>query len=145
MISLHKKTPAPASPDITPLLDVVFILLIFFVVSAVFTARGLNMDLPDADTAKPITQKSLRIELLPEGKVLCDGTPSTLLDISHKLEDAAALPIARQPECIMLKSAPDVRVARFVHIVDMVRQHGFNNLVIAAATKQQKSAKKTAK
>ncbi|KAB1440267.1 ExbD/TolR family protein [Pseudodesulfovibrio senegalensis] len=144
MISLHKNTPAPATPDITPLLDVVFILLIFFVVSAVFTARGLTMDLPEAQTAKPIAQKSLRIELLPDGKLLYDGQPATLLDISHKLTDAAALPVSRQPECIMLKSAPNVRVKRFVGMVDMVRRHGFNNLVIATAARQPEPAHKAA-
>ncbi len=131
MISFRHGSRRLAAPDITPLLDVVFILLIFFVISAVFTARGMDMELPDAETAHPVSGKSLEIELRSDGSLTCDGAPATLRDVSFILDRAAAMAPASQPGRILLKAAPEAKVAPFVAVVDMVRKHGFSNLLIA--------------
>lgn len=138
MISFKRHTLAPASPDITPLLDVVFILLIFFVVSTVFTAKGMDMELPPAESSKPVAGKSLEIELREDGTVTCDTQPITLLSLSHKLNIIAEKPLAMQPAHILLKSAPQARVERFVRIVDIVRTQGFSNLVIVTSSRDEK-------
>lgn len=134
MINFRRRVPQSAAPDITPLLDVVFILLIFFVVSAVFTARGMDMELPDAQTARPVSGKSMEIRLAADGTLACDGTLATARDLSFMLERAAALPLASQPGRILFQAAPEARVDAFVQVVDMVRKHGFSNLVIATRT-----------
>jgi biopolymer transport protein ExbD len=131
MINFKLNAPTPASPDITPLLDVVFILLIFFVVSAVFTAKGVDIELPYAETARAVTGKSMEIELKENGDIFCDTTPVTLNDLSHLLQNTFDRPVSLQPDHILLKSAPKARVERFVRIVDTVRKTGFNNLIIA--------------
>jgi len=135
MINFKRNAPKPAAPDITPLLDVVFILLIFFVVSAVFTAKGVDIELPYAETARTVTSKSMEIELRENGDILCDTTPITLNDLDHLLQNTFDRPIALQPDHILLKSSPGARVERFVRIVDMVRKTGFNNLIIATNTR----------
>ncbi|NDV18463.1 biopolymer transporter ExbD [Pseudodesulfovibrio sp. JC047] len=135
MISFQRHTPRPASPDITPLLDVVFILLIFFVVSSVFTAKGMDMELPTAESSTPVSGKSMEIELRANGDILCDTHPVTLDALSVQLQSMAIRPLAQQPVHILLKSAPQATVEHFVRIVDMVRSNGFSNLVIATSTK----------
>jgi len=139
MISFEQKKPRPASPDITPLLDVVFILLIFFVVSTVFTAKGMEMELPPAESSKPVSGKSMEIELRTNGDVFCDTKPITLLSLAYKLQSTASQPLAQQPAHILLKSAPQARVEQFVRIVDLVRSNGFSNLVIATSTKGEEA------
>ena len=136
MINFKRNAPRPASPDITPLLDVVFILLIFFVVSAVFTAKGVDIELPYAETARAVTGRSMEIELKENGDILCDTTPVTLNDLTHLLRDTSDRPVSLQPDHILLKSSPEARVERFVKIVDLVRKSGFNNLVIATNTRR---------
>lgn len=131
MIFFNHQTIKPASPDLTPLLDVVFILLIFFVVSTVYTAKGVKMDLPSAETAKPIAGKSMEIELRENGKIFCDMQPVTFHDLSHELHIMASKPAAMQPDNILLKSVPQAQVEDFVRIVDLVRKEGCGNLVIA--------------
>ncbi|SNR74343.1 outer membrane transport energization protein ExbD [Humidesulfovibrio mexicanus] len=137
MISFKRCTPKPSSPDITSLLDVVFILLLFFVVSSVFTARGMDMELPDAETAHPVSGKSMEIQLAADGSLSCDGNPATLRDLSFILERTAGLPPASQPGRILLKAQPEAHVDVFVRVVDMVRKHGFSNVVIATRTSGQ--------
>lgn len=136
MINFKRNAPRPAAPDITPLLDVVFILLIFFVVSAVFTAKGVDIELPYAETARAVTGRSMEIELKENGDILCDTTPVTLNDLIHLLRDTSDRPVSLQPDHILLKSSPEARVERFVKIVDLVRKSGFNNLVIATNTRR---------
>ena len=119
MINFTQHAPRPALPDITPLLDVVFILLIFFVVSAVFTAKGVDIELPYAETARTVTGKSMEIELRDNGDILCDTTKVTMKDLSHLLQNTFDRPFARQPDHILLKSTPGARVEWFVKIVDL--------------------------
>lgn len=139
MVSFEQKKPSPASPDITPLLDVVFILLIFFVVSTVFTAKGMEMELPPAESSKPVSGKSMEIELRTNGDVFCDTKPITLLSLAYKLQSTASQPLALQPAHILLKSAPQARVEQFVRIVDLVRSNGFSNLVIATRARGEEA------
>ena len=134
MISFNKVRTRSASPDITPLLDVVFIMLIFFVVSTVFTAKGMDMELPSAESSMPVYGKSMEIELRQSGDLLCDMTPISAPALSNRLRIIAALPFENQPQNILFKAAPTARVEAFVHIVDMVRKHGFSNLVIVTKT-----------
>ncbi len=130
MIAFTRARPRSASPDITPLLDVVFILLIFFVVSTVFAARGMDMELPSADSAKPVYGTSMEIQLRADGGLTCDGESITPDALDNRLRVVSGLPFAKQPQNILLKSDPEARVEDFVHVVDMVRTRGFANLVI---------------
>lgn len=130
MVSFKHHSPAPASPDITPLLDVVFILLIFFVVSTVFSAKGMDIELPSAESSKSVSGKSLEIQLCKDGSIVCDTQAMTLRSLSHKLHNIAEKPPAMHPAHILLKSAPQAQVENFIRIVDIVRTQGFSNLVI---------------
>ena len=130
MISFSRIRPRSAVPDITPLLDVVFILLIFFVVSTVFTTRGMDMELPSADSSTPVYGKSLEIELRENGDLFCDAQPISSDALSNRLRVIAQRPFAQQPQNILFRAAPRADVEHFVRVVDMVRTHGFSNLVI---------------
>jgi biopolymer transport protein ExbD len=135
MISFSRIRSRTAVPDITPLLDVVFILLIFFVVSTVFTAKGMDMELPSADSSTPVYGKSMEIELRENGDLLCDTQPISSDALSNRLRVTAALPFEKQPQNILFKAAPHADVESFVRVVDMVRTHGFSNLVIVTRTR----------
>lgn len=137
------RTRQPASPDITPLLDVVFILLIFFVVSTVFAARGMDMELPSAESSMPVYGTSLEIELRADGGLACDAEPISPAVLDNRLRVISRLPFEKQPQNILFKAAPDAEVANFVRIVDMVRKHGFGNLVIVTRSTNGRGAGNT--
>ncbi|MEX1197202.1 MAG: biopolymer transporter ExbD [Pseudohongiellaceae bacterium] len=60
--------------DLTPMLDVVFILLIFFIVTSVFvTEAGIEVNKPQASTAQPRTQDLILIAVSPDGEIWIDG------------------------------------------------------------------------
>ena len=60
--------------DLTPMLDVVFILLIFFIVTSVFvTEAGIDVNKPDASTAEPRSQDLILIAVSGDGQIWIDG------------------------------------------------------------------------
>ena len=59
--------------DMTPMIDVVFLLLIFFVMAASFTVRGLDVELPPAKTSEPVAGRVVKWELTQDGVFRLDG------------------------------------------------------------------------
>lgn len=64
----------PGEIDLTPMLDVVFILLIFFIVTSVFiTEAGIEVSKPEASTAEPKSKDLILIAVSPSGDIWIDG------------------------------------------------------------------------
>lgn len=64
----------PGEIDLTPMLDVVFILLIFFIVTSVFiTEAGIEVLKPEASTAEPKSKDLILIAVSADGQVWIDG------------------------------------------------------------------------
>jgi biopolymer transport protein ExbD len=93
----HKKPPLMM--DVTPLVDVVFLLLIFFMVTTTFSAgKGIKLDLPKAKTAEKFSadlkHKDIRVVVDAKGQYYIDGDlvskerlPAALLTASHNRKD----------------------------------------------------------
>jgi len=66
----------PGEIDLTPMLDVVFILLIFFIVTSVFvTEAGIDVSKPQASTAEPKSKDLILIAVTSNGEVWMNGEP----------------------------------------------------------------------
>src|SRR5690554_1116927 len=64
----------PGEIDLTPMLDVVFILLIFFIVTSVFvTEAGIEVLKPEASTAEPKSKDLILIAVTADGDIWIDG------------------------------------------------------------------------
>ncbi|MBF0382372.1 MAG: biopolymer transporter ExbD [Magnetococcales bacterium] len=89
----------PLSMDVTPLVDVVFLLLIFFMVTTTFsTEKGIKLDLPKAKTAEKFSadlkDKDISVKVDTNGLYYIDGVlvsneqlPAALLTASHNKKD----------------------------------------------------------
>ena len=76
MSKFRKKADQPGSIDISPLIDVVFILLIFFMVSTTFVKdTQLDLQRPSAASGKKASSAALRIVLDQKGGVFVDDVP----------------------------------------------------------------------
>lgn len=121
-------------PDITPLLDVVFILLIFFIVAAAFAVRGMEVELPPAKNSRPLAGRILELRLAGDGSLSCEGkilTPDALGEFLRYRAETDRLAGITQPRNLVLRAAPNAPVAALVRIVDVVRSMGGDKLVIA--------------
>ncbi|MEX0618352.1 MAG: biopolymer transporter ExbD [Pseudohongiellaceae bacterium] len=69
-----KDEEAAGEIDLTPMLDVVFILLIFFIVTSVFIKEaGIDVAKPEASTADPRLKDLILIAVSPQGDIWIDG------------------------------------------------------------------------
>ena len=117
-----------AMPDVTPILDVVFILLIFFVLAAAFAIHGDDIRLPQSSTARVFAGKPIEIEIAADGALSSDHQPITLHDIGFLVRNGGD----KTPRRILLKTDKEAPVGVFLGVVDAIRSHGGDRMVIAA-------------
>ena len=115
------------NPDLTPLIDVVFLILIFFMVSSTFKKEelALLLTLPDANSAtQEIDKEELNIELSKD-EVALKGKK-----ISFEGLDGALEHVKDKQKTINVRIDKDVTYERVVQLLDLLNKHGLNNLAL---------------
>lgn len=128
---------AKEEPDIniTSLIDVVFLLLIFFMVSTTFEQQAaLRVDLPDASAVESTQEVPERLEVVVdrEGRMFIND--NALINSEQRTVRAAFLEAARDDRSlpIILRADRDTPHHFVVSVMDAAAALGFNNLSIAA-------------
>lgn len=115
------------STDLTPLVDVIFILLIFFIVTSVFKKDELvlMLDLPSSN-AKETTFEKKEITLeLSQHKIAYEGKEIELNDLNLALRV-----IKNKKDPIILRIDKNVKYEKVVKILDLLQEHNLNNLAL---------------
>jgi biopolymer transport protein ExbD len=116
--------------DVTPLIDIIFQLVLFFMVSTTFvTAPGIEVDLPrsSADTILR-EQDDLSIWIAADGAVYVDDRPVDFAGLTAAMDTAAR---TNPGTLIMLKADREVDHGRVVAVMDAARNRGLTQLAIA--------------
>jgi len=133
----NQETP---SIEIAPLIDVVFLLLLFFMVTTEFSARpGLMIRLPEIQTGKPVTTAmKVDVSITMAGDIYVDGEPVAEKDLKTTLKKAA-----RNPEStvVVLSADKSIPHGRVVSMMDVMRGLGLKRIVIAARWEKDPKAK----
>ncbi len=116
--------------ELTPLIDVVLLLLIFFTVSTTFLRqRALAVALPEAPTASPAAVRlALVVEVDASGETLVDGR--RLANAGALVDALAAEHEAGRP--LLLAADRDARHHAVVRVLDAARRAGFVDVQLAA-------------
>jgi biopolymer transport protein ExbD len=124
----NEKTGVGSTLDLTPIVDVVFNLLIFFALSLNFaaTSGGINVKLPSASSAEPVKSEQLTINLTQAGQVYYNDKEINIDDLSSKLKD-----IEDKDSLIIIRADNSVPHGQVVEIMDIVKTEGFSKLAIA--------------
>ena len=122
------------TPDITPLIDVVFILLIFFIVSSVFKKDelALVLNLPTSSAQEiELKQKELIIELNSD-KLAVYGKEITL----ELLEQEIAA-IEDKEKNIIFRIDKEVKYEKIIEVLEVLQKHQLFNISLITDTKKQ--------
>ena len=116
--------------DITPLIDIVFIMLIFFIVTAVFVKEsGVEIERPQAETASLQTQMSILVGITENNEVYLNHRPVDLRAVRpHVLRLLAENPQGG----VVIQADRNSRNHTLVQVIDQVRQAGVQKIAIAA-------------
>lgn len=124
----------PSRPSVTiniaPLVDVVFLLVIFFAVSTTFLdTAGLALELPESDSTAGREPQELSVLLLADDRVVFAGETVTLAELRRQLGEAIA---AREEKVVVLRADAATRHGEVVRVMDVIRDAGASGLTVAA-------------
>ncbi|OUR74694.1 biopolymer transporter ExbD [Arcobacter sp. 31_11_sub10_T18] len=113
--------------DLTPLIDVVFILLIFFIVSSVFKKEelALILDLPSSHAKEvEVDVKQVAIELSPK-KLAYKGKEVTLEQLERNFEN-----VLDKKQAVLFRIDKKVSYEKVVEVLDLLQKYNLNNLAL---------------
>ncbi|PAV26128.1 outer membrane transport energization protein ExbD [Tamilnaduibacter salinus] len=116
--------------DVTPMLDVVFIMLIFFIVTASFVKEsGIDVNRPEASTAQPKDRANILVGIDPDGDVWINRRNVELNSVRANIERLHA----ENPQGSVVIQADEEAATRYlVAVMDAAREAGVYNVSIAA-------------
>lgn len=131
---LKRTTAKKARIEIIPMIDTIFFLLVFFMISTLAMARytGLPVNLPKAATGQQPANESAAVTITPDGKVFIDKQEVQRENIRTLLQQR----LSANPELLVLINADErVEHGLVVDIMDDARQAGVTKMAIAVRPK----------
>jgi biopolymer transport protein ExbD len=112
--------------NITPMLDLAYVLLVIFILMATAGVQGVKVDLPKASSAKSLVQpKIVSITVDNQGQIYMDAFPVTLSDLETRLRNAKAT----NPDVpIVLKGDQASQYGKIMSVLDLCRQLDLNKV-----------------
>lgn len=126
-----RKRTARAELNITPMVDIVFVLLIIFMVAAPMIEQGVDLDLPQTETVPIESPKDKFIVRIFKGKTETDNqifiekTEIPLKNFEEKLKTNAKIQEKRE---IFLHASRDLSYGYVVRIMAIMKKAGVNNI-----------------
>lgn len=113
--------------DLTPLLNVFFLLLIFFMFTSSFIFQpGIKVNLPKALTSEVIQQDNVVIVITRDDKLYLNDREINIEELTSNLRI-----IAKEKSSLLIKADSRASLGRIVEIWDMCRAHGVSQINIA--------------
>jgi biopolymer transport protein ExbD len=119
------------SINVTPMLDLAYVLLVIFILMTTASVQGLSINLPKPSNKPSTVKKELRIvQVMPGGRLLLNGASVTL----GELEALLTAVHSRAPDMsLVVKGDPQAEYARVVEIIDLAGRLNISNLGLATA------------
>lgn len=123
-----------ATLGLTPLIDVVLLLLIFYIVTTAFVDREIDLQLPESQSSSvPDERRKLTIELGRTGTLALNGERMTIQRLDQRIEAEAR---AEQIRSVEIRADREVVHGRVIEVLGIVKKHGVENVGIAVKQAQ---------
>jgi len=134
MIEFERRKKIETSLEMTPLIDCVFILLIFFLLTSSFIEEmGFKINLPEAASSSMIDEEKVNIFVDHDERIYINDKEVSRKELSKILADY----ILHDPEKLIdIKSDEDVRLKIITGVMDTAKGCGVRRLSIATIYKQ---------
>jgi biopolymer transport protein ExbD len=110
-----------SGPDLTPLIDMVFLLLIFFLLTSFLTRPIIPVVLPEAEIAELSKDQDISVTVRRDGSLLLNGAEISDEKLAKTLK---RLYIYRQSRELIIQSDKEVHFGRVVEVMDISKKSG---------------------
>jgi biopolymer transport protein ExbD/biopolymer transport protein TolR len=116
-----------ADINITPLVDVVLVLLVIFMITAPVLQSGIEVNIPKTRTVKEITEQRLVVTIDRDQNIFLGDKPVNVHDLGQRLRDSSG---DTGKKVIYLRADVRVPFGAFANVMDAVKQAGITNISI---------------
>jgi biopolymer transport protein ExbD/biopolymer transport protein TolR len=123
-----------ADINVTPLVDVVLVLLIIFMITAPVLQSGIEVAVPHTKTVKEITEERLVVTIDRNQNVFLNSQPVNINQIGQRIHDKVRDP---EGQSIYVRADENVPFGAFATVMDAVKQSGITNVSIVTQPLEQ--------
>ncbi len=136
-MSNGKTQTSLAEINITPLVDVVLVLLVIFMITEPVLQSGIEVNVPKTRTVKEITQQRMVVTIDSKDNVFLNDQPINIHDLPIKLREGVK---DAAHQAIYLRSDQSVSFGNFASVMDAVKQSGITNVSIVTQPLETKGS-----
>lgn len=125
----QRRTDSPTDVDVSPLIDMVFILLIFFMVTTTFVKdMKLDINRPSASSATKADSKVVRVYIDNTGEVYIDNQAVKVWAIQSKVRDLLRTATDKN---VLVITDDNIPVNKLIDVVDECRMSGAKDVAVS--------------
>jgi biopolymer transport protein ExbD len=124
MIKIRKKRKFDQTAEITSLIDIVFILLIFFLLTAVFIPEGVSINLPEAKNTTDQAENPLTIFINDQGSIFINDQNIQIENLSSEIMKL------KEDHPISINADQKSDYGIFIKVIDEIKSRGNHPLIL---------------
>ncbi len=128
-IKFQKGTKKEFKVDLIPMINIVFLLLIFFMLTSSAIQANRNIELPKAYSAELLNERNITIAIDPKGSLELDGNAIALESLLPQLTDKLK---NKKKKAVELQGDQNIEFETFGKVIDIAKQAGAVDFFLAA-------------
>lgn len=117
-----------ASVELVPMIDVIFQLVVFFMVSSTFIITpGISLELPDSTTAEPVVLTNLIVTIVTEDELYLNDEPGSVSSLKGMLESLPEIG-SEEIQNVVIEGDRRSSYSLMVEVLDILRESGFTGI-----------------
>jgi biopolymer transport protein ExbD len=130
-MKLTEKPVKKIGINLTPLIDVLFILIIFFTVSSTFLEQpGIELKIPEAESSQSHTAQKVIIYIDKDGNLYLNDDPVGMEDVAESVEKLIS---AQTDKSVILRADENVSHGSVITIMDKLRKKGIYKIIVSTS------------
>jgi biopolymer transport protein TolR len=122
--------------NVTPMVDVVLVLLLVFMVTAPMMSRGIDVQLPVANQPQIAPQDRLTVSVNAEGRVYVADRPVNIVLLEDRLR---AMTSGSSDPVVYLRADESLRYSVVIRVVDLIKRAGINRIGFVYVLPEEKA------
>ena len=133
-----RRRPPLAEINVTPLVDVMLVLLIIFMVTAPMMSRGIDVSLPAANQPQIEPETRTEVTVNAREQIFVDARPVNILLLEEQLRGMME---GRTSKVVYLRADEGLRYGKVIEVVDKIKKAGVEQIGFVYVLPQEKAAR----